>query len=163
MNDIFSNFNVSLILLFSRMSKQTKKKKKDGDKVTLAYFRPTMLQKVQILNKFKLWNCFLFGTHDSDGFTEREQRWKQMLTFVQGLGIPNCVKTPKALRKVFADWKYAYNLKVRREKATGSTPVTWNEAELIIREIVAGNRYHQEVVKVKTQLILECSLSNHHD
>ena len=130
-----------------------KKSSEDGEEsgnITLAYFKPTMIQKVRILNHFKIWNCFLWGTlPDGVGLTEREKRWIDAWKFVQGLGIPNSPKNWKALRKVWTDWKYAYNRKFNAEKQTGSAPVTWNEAEDIIREILAGNRAHHTNVKVR--------------
>ena len=130
--------------------KGRKGKTGDGsDKVTLAYFKPSMAQKVQILNHFKVWNCFLWGQMVGGvDFTEREERWIVALEFVKSLGIPNSPKETKNLRKVWTDWKYAYTKKENAEKQTGSAPVVWNEAEAIIREILAGNRHHQIRVKV---------------
>ena len=112
-----------------------------------------MLQKVQILNRFRLWNCFLWGKLAegslTDGFVEREKRQNAMVEFVKGLGIPNPPTNWKHLTRIWAHWKSDYNKKVNQEKATGSKPVKWTEADGIIREIMAGNRHHVELVQVR--------------
>ena len=131
-------------------TKKGRKKTEDGGQVALAYFRPTLLQKVQILNRLRLWNGFLWGKFVSEvEWVEREQRWQQTLEYVQSLGIPNCPDSPGQLQKVWRHWKSDYKKKENKEKATGSAPVVWNEAEQIIREILAGNRAHQSYVKVR--------------
>ena len=142
--------------------KKKGRKKKTGegsDNATLAYFWPSMSQKVQILNYFKVWNSFLWGQFfDGVDHTEREARWITAVEFVKSLNIPNCPGDTKKLQKLWTDWKYAYTKKENAEKQTGSAPVVWNEAELIIREIMAGNRYHLIHIKVSIALLLVFSI-----
>ena len=112
-----------------------------------------MLQKVQILNRIRLWNCFLWGSLPegclTDGLVERDHRQTAMVEFVKGLGIPNSPTDWKHLNRIWTNWKYDYNKKINLEKATGSKPVKWTEADGIIREIMAGNRHHVELVQVR--------------
>ena len=129
--------------------KRIKKKNEDGEDI--GYFKPSDVQKVQILNKLKLENHYLWGKFQGDmnkEIIDREQKFREVLDFIKGLGIPNCITTKKQLLKVWASWKYQFNKKELLDKKSGAAPVTWTECDDIIRDIIGGNIQHRKKIKV---------------
>ena len=58
--------------------KKKRERKKNEDGSDIGYFKPSDVQKVQILNKFKLENLYLWGKFPGDLTREmvtREQKW----------------------------------------------------------------------------------------
>ena len=87
----------------------------------------------------------------------REQKWIEVVDFVKGLGIPNCVKDKKQLDKVWRSWKYQFNKKELLDKKSGAAPVKWTECDEIIRDIIGGNIQHRKTIKVRVILFLQVS------
>ena len=131
--------------------KKKREKKKNQDGEVIGYFKPSDVQKVQILSKLRLENHHLWGKFQGEMTKEihdREQKWIEVVDFVKGLGIPNCIKDKKELLKVWASWKYQFNKKELLDKKSGAPPVKWTECDQIIREIVNGNIQHRKNIKV---------------
>ena len=147
-------FNSLLVLCFRMSSNKPKKKrerKKNDDGEDIGYFKPSDVQKVQILNKFKLENLYLWGKFPGDltrQMVTREQKWIEVVDYVKGLGIPNCIKDKKQLNKVWRSWKYQFNKKELLDKKSGAAPVKWTECDEIIRDIIGGNIQHRKRIKV---------------
>ena len=132
--------------------KREKKKKSEDDDENIGYFKPSEVQKVQILNKLKLENHYLWGKFQGDMTKEimnREQKWIEVVDFVKNLGIPNCIQNKKGLLKVWASWKYQFNKKEVQDKTSGAPPVKWTECDELIRDIIGGNIQHRKKIKVR--------------
>ena len=161
-------FNSLLVLCFRMSANKPKKKrerKKNDDGEDIGYFEPSDVQKVQILNRLKLDNHYLWGKFQGDMTKEmvsREQKWIEVVNFVKSLGIPNCIKDKKGLLRVWASWKYQFNKKELLDKKSGAAPVKWTECDEIIRDIIGGNIQHRKTIKVCVLVFLQDSFCVQH-
>ena len=129
--------------------KKSKKKSKKPRKPKL--FRPTLTNKIAILQKFKTWNLHLWGKFPSGiTFADREKKWDEIVAFVKELTpVPENFGKETLLR-AFRTWKKNFTDLISESKETGKAPgKPWKDDNKLMYDIVGENVAHQSMLKVK--------------